>query len=60
MGIINENQRDMLNNFFANPDESMKNFLIEHPEFLENSLKSDEKTRKRAQLLIDGNLYGLN
>ena len=60
MGIINENQEKMLNNFFKNPDESMKQFLIEHPEFLENALHSDEKTKKRAQLLIDGNLYGLN
>ena len=60
MGIINQNQVDMLNGFYANPDETMKNFLIEHPEFLENSLNADEKTRKRAQLLIDGNLYGLN
>ena len=59
MGIINENQEKMLNNFFKNPDESMKQFLIEHPEFLENALHSDEKTKKRAQLLIDGNLYGL-
>ena len=59
MNVINGAQQEMLNNFFDNPDETMKNFLINHPEFLENSLKSDEKTAKRAQLLIDGNLYGL-
>lgn len=58
-GIINENQLDMLKNFFKNPDETMKQFLINHPEFLENALKSDEKTLKRAKLLIDGNLYGI-
>ena len=58
-GIINENQLDMLKSFFKNPDETMKQFLINHPEFLENALKSDEKTVKRAKLLIDGNLYGL-
>ena len=58
-GIINENQLNMLKNFFKNPDETMKQFLINHPEFLENALKSDEKTVKRAKLLIDGNLYGL-
>lgn len=58
--IINEVQFDMLKGFFENPDETMRQFLIEHPEFLENSLNSDEKTRKRAQLLIDGNLYNLN
>ena len=60
LNIINESQVQMLDAFFENPDESMKQFLIAHPEFLENSLNSDEKTRKRAQLLIDSNLYGLN
>lgn len=60
LNIINNTQFDMLNSFFENPDETMKQFLINHPEFLENSLNSDDKTRKRAQLLIDGNLYGLN
>lgn len=60
LNIINESQLDMLNGFFENPDETMKQFLIAHPEFLENSLNADEKTRKRAQLLVDGNLYGLN
>lgn len=58
--IINKSQFDMLKGFFENPDETMRQFLIEHPEFLENSLNSDEKTKKRAQLLIDGNLYNLN
>lgn len=60
MGVIATSQQKMLNNFFDNPDETMKNFLINHPEFLENSLNSDEKTAKRAKLLIDGNLYGIN
>lgn len=60
LNIINESQLAMLNGFFENPDETMKQFLIDHPEFLENSLKADEKTRKRAQLLVDSNLYGLN
>ena len=60
MNIINESQFDMLNKFFANPDDTMKQFLIDHPEFLENALNSDEKTKGRAKLLIDGNLYGIN
>lgn len=60
LNIINDAQLAMLDGFFENPDETMKQFLIDHPEFLENSLNADEKTRKRAQLLVDGNLYGLN
>ena len=58
--IINENQLEMLEKFFENPDETMKQFLIKHPNFLENALHADEKTAKRAKLLVDGNLYGLN
>lgn len=57
--IINEKQYDMLTKFFKKPDETMRDFLINHPEFLENSLNADEKTKKRAQLLIDTDLYNL-
>lgn len=59
MKIINENQFEMLKNFYKNPDETMRNFLIAHPEFLENALASDEKTAARAKLCIDSNLYNL-
>lgn len=59
MNIINYNQFEMLKNFYENPDETMRKFLIEHPEFLENALKSDEKTAARAKLCIDSNLYNL-
>lgn len=58
--IINENQLNMLKEFFKDPDNTMKQFLIDHPDFLENALNSDKKTAQRAKLLIDGNLYGLN
>ena len=59
MNIINKNQFDMLKNFYENPDETMRKFLIEHPEFLANALASDEKTASRAKLCIDSNLYDL-
>ena len=49
----------MLKGFYKDPYTTMRNFLLNHPEFLENSLKSDEKTIKRAKLLIDNNLYNL-
>lgn len=60
LGIISEEQNVMLNKFFEDPDGTMRKFLIEHPEFLENSLKADEKTVVRARLCIEGDLYGLN
>lgn len=59
MNIINDVQFEMLKNFYENPDETMRNFLIAHPEFLENALASDEKTAARAKLCIDNNLYNL-
>lgn len=59
MNIINDVQFEMLKNFYENPDETMRKFLIAHPEFLENALASDEKTATRAKLCIDSNLYNL-
>lgn len=60
MGIITDEQSRMLNRFFDAPDETMREFLIKHPEFLENALHSDEKTIVRARLCIESDLYGLN
>ena len=57
--IINNKQLDMLNKYFSNPDETMKEFLMNTPEFIKEALQSDEKTKKRAQLLIDSNLYNI-
>lgn len=59
LGIINENQEKMLEKFFESPDETMRDFLVNHPEFLENALNSDEKTKKRAKLLVEQDLYNL-
>lgn len=60
LNIINNNQLTMLQEFTKNPDETMRNFLIEHPEFLENCLNSsNEKTVKRAKLCIENDLYNL-
>lgn len=59
LGIITEEQNIMLNKFYKDPDGTMRNFLIDHPEFLENALNSDEKTVVRARLCIEGDLYGL-
>lgn len=59
LNIISKEQLDMLVKFKANPDETMRDFLVAHPEFLEDALKSDEKTAARAKLCVDGNLYNL-
>lgn len=59
MGIINDSQLKMLNDFYTNPDETMRNFLISHPNFINDALNSDEKSAKRAKLCLDSNLYNL-
>lgn len=59
LNIINQAQMDMLTEFKADPYTYMRNFLIAHPEFLENALKADPKTIKRAQYCIDNDLYNL-
>lgn len=59
MNIINMAQYNMLKNFYENPDQTMRNFLISHPGYLEKALKSDEKTASRAKLCIENNLYNL-
>lgn len=61
LGVINDEQLTMLRNFKQDPDGSMKQFLIDHPEFIENAKKSDNpKTVKRVNTLIEQNIYGLN
>ena len=61
LGVINDEQLEMLRNFKKDPDGSMKQFLIDHPEFIENAKNSDNpKTVKRVNTLIEQNIYGLN
>ena len=61
LGIINEEQLTMLREFKKDPMGSMKQFLIDHPEFIENALKSNNaRTLKRVNTLIEQNIYGLN
>lgn len=60
LGIINDSQLEMLNKFTEDPDKCMREFLVEHPEFLENSINSeDAKTAKRAKSCKEQNLYNL-
>ncbi len=61
LGVINDEQLTMLREFKKDPDGSMKQFLIDHPEFIENAKNSDNpKTVKRVNTLIEQNIYGLN
>lgn len=60
LGIINDNQLEMLKNFTKDPDGSMRKFLLDHPEFIENALKSDNsRTVKRVNTMLEQNIYNL-
>jgi orotate phosphoribosyltransferase len=57
MGLISKEQYDMLIDYKRSPKESMKNFLKQHPEFMESALNADEKTKERARLCIEKKIY---
>lgn len=57
MGLIDLDQHDLILRYIEDPRESMRQFLINHPEFLENSLASDERTRQRARICIEKDIY---
>lgn len=58
LNVFNEEQYKMVCEFIENPDETMKNFVESHPEFIEDSLNSsDEKTASRAKLCIEKGWY---
>jgi orotate phosphoribosyltransferase len=59
MGIINQEQFEMINEYLDNPKESMANFLKKNPDFLKESLASDSQDSKRAKLCIEKDIYGL-
>lgn len=60
MNLINNEQYKMLINYKENPKKSMREFLINNPEFLENSLNADERTVSRAKLCLEKNIYELD
>ena len=57
LGLISRGQHEMLLEYAENPKKAMKSFLEKHPEFIENSLASDEKTRERARLCLEKKVY---
>lgn len=60
LGIINEASLDMLKKYIDNPFDTMRDFLLAHPEFIEESLKAtDPKTPGRIRNLLDNDLYNL-
>ncbi len=59
-GILNEDQAELARAYLVNPDETMRNFLLNNPDFLKGALLSSErKIVERATKLVQNNLYDL-
>lgn len=56
--LINDSQYEMIQEYINNPKEAMKKFLSDNPSFLQTALIADEKTKVRASLCIEKNIYG--
>lgn len=58
-GYLTPEQYQLVSNYLADPFGSMRQFLLDCPEFLQQALSADAKTQARAQLLVDQDLYHL-
>jgi len=56
-GLLSKKQLDMLLEYIKDPKEAMEEFLKNNPDFIEKSLKSDTRTRERAELCIRKGIY---
>lgn len=56
-GVLNISSLPMLRDYIKDPEGSMGAFVKEHPEFIEQALKGDEKTAARARLCIQSGHY---
>lgn len=54
---IDDAQLDLVIRYINDPESSMKEFLMNNPDFLAESQKADERTSNRARLLIENDFY---
>lgn len=59
MNLISQPQYELVIEFLKEPRDSMRRFLLNHPEYIKESLEADEKTRERAKLCLEKNTYSL-
>jgi orotate phosphoribosyltransferase len=55
--LVDEKQYHMILEYIEDPDDSMKRFIKNNPDFLDKALNSDERTRQRALLCIEKGYY---
>ena len=57
--LISLPQYKMVAAFIDNPHDSMREFLITHPDFMHSALSGDERTAGRARLCLEKDIYGI-
>ena len=56
--IISENQKNILNKYFEDPEKTMQEFINSHPNFINDVITNgDEKSVKRAKLCLEKGWY---
>ena len=61
VGHIGTAQAELLTAYYRDPHAAMRTFLVGHPQFLQDALQAaDERTRQRAQRLVDEDIYQLD
>ncbi|NMB33983.1 MAG: orotate phosphoribosyltransferase [Clostridium sp.] len=60
LGMINKAQYNMVQQYISEPEKSMESFLKKNPKFLHDSLQSEGKDKKRAELCLNKGFYGLD
>jgi orotate phosphoribosyltransferase len=56
-GVITDAQKQMLTDYMANPEATVKAFLAEHPDFLKKTIAAAGKDAPRAKLCIEKKYY---
>ncbi|MBO4242850.1 MAG: orotate phosphoribosyltransferase [Clostridiales bacterium] len=51
-GYINEQQYDLVMKFLSDPDKYMKDFISDHPDFINSQIALGGKAKERAELAI--------
>lgn len=57
---ITSEQNLLIEKYLDDPDATMKDFILKNPDFITNVLNENSKDSKKAQLLINNNIYGGN
>jgi hypothetical protein len=58
-GYIDPRQNEMIQSYFLDPDGSMRNFLINDPDFLNNIPDYDSKSISKLKSMTENNIYDL-